>query len=125
MAFDTKKIFDRVKGAANDVAGAVSDLGEKTGNKIDEMKLTARISDLRKEINNIYLEIGKGFCEYEGGTILKTQFAPQLEAVAEREKMIKDLEGQISVIRGGKTCSGCGQRCSESDSFWPNCGKEL
>ena len=34
MAFDTKKIFDRVKGAANDVAGAVSDLGEKTGNKI-------------------------------------------------------------------------------------------
>ena len=31
MAFDTKKIFDRVKGAANDVAGAVSDLGEKTG----------------------------------------------------------------------------------------------
>ena len=59
MAFDTKKIFDRVKGAANDVAGAVSDLGEKTGNKIDEMKLTARISDLRKEINNIYLELVK------------------------------------------------------------------
>ena len=51
MAFDTKKIFDRVKGAANDVAGAVSDLGEKTGNKIDEMKLTAPICAKRLTIS--------------------------------------------------------------------------
>lgn len=125
MAFDSKKIINKVKGAANDVAGAVSDLGEKTGNKIDEMKIAARISDLKKEINNIYTEIGKAFCEYDGGTILKSQFAPQLEAVAEREDMIKDLESQIAIMKGGKTCPECGQKCDDDDVFCSKCGKAL
>lgn len=125
MAFDSKKIIEKVKGAASDVAGAVSDLGEKTGNKIDEMKLSSRVSDLKKEITNIHAEIGKAFCEYEGGTVLKSQFTPQLEAIEERNRMIRDLETQIASIRGKRTCPVCGQNCSEEDKFCHKCGKEL
>lgn len=98
---------------------------EKTSKLSGELKLKAKISDLRNKIEDIQFEMGKMvYAEFQAGT--KGENSEELKAKCEEivalENDIKKAEEDILALKDIKKCVSCGAEISADMEFCSKCG---
>lgn len=98
---------------------------EKTTKLSGELKLKAKITELRNKIEDIQFEMGKMvYAEFQAGT--KGQNDEEIKAKCEEivnlENDIKKAEEEILSLKDIKKCVSCGAELSKEVEFCSKCG---
>ncbi len=113
----TQKFTEKVKKIGKDTAEEVQKL-----NKIRQ--LNGKVSDAKKQIENIYSEIGKKFYELHKDYIPEG-FEELIQTINERQNEIEQLKEQLREVKGVVLCPGCNMEVSGDERFCPNCGSKM
>lgn len=113
--FDTLSKVISEKG--QNVVNKTKDLGEIT-------KLTAKISELERKMDQTYKTIGKLYVERMGDNPDEA-FKEMVASVKDKKKRIAGYREDIRVLRGVQKCNGCGAEVDLNASFCPKCGAKV
>lgn len=90
----------------------------------DVAKLNSNISDEERRINANFTEIGKMYFESHKDDF-DEMFADQFTSIKECQEKIKDLQRQITAIKGVVKCPNCGAEVAKDSAFCPSCGTAI
>lgn len=112
----------------NDVKEKISKTSQSTVQKAKELsetaKLNAAITDMEKQIAELYQEIGgKVYRYYRNDPISKIH--EQIHQVTVLYKNIEDYKKQIENLSAIKMCKKCGTQVDKAMRFCYNCGNEF
>ncbi len=113
----TQKFTQKVKQLSKDTAEEVQKL-----NKIRQ--LNGKINDAKKQIENIYSEIGKKFYELRKDDIPEG-FEEFIQTINDKTVEIEQLKEQVRETKGVVLCPGCNTEVSSDERFCPNCGSKM
>ncbi len=104
----------------------VSDAGTKAKSTVEVNRLKMKNSSKRKEIDQVYMKIGKlVYLSIRGsGLGYNELIKPLVEEVVNLETEIKVNLQQIKTLSDQRDCS-CGRIVSFETRFCPNCGNEF
>ena len=112
-------------GFFDDLGKKVTDAGQKTMQKAQEMSEVARINSLisqnESKINNVYYQIGKLFVSIYGNDC-REEFAGMVATVAELEQQNATYKKQIQEVKGIQHCEKCGAEVAMGVAFCSSCG---
>lgn len=113
----TQKFTKKVKQLSKDTAEEVQRL-----NKVRQ--LNGKVNDAKKQIENIYSQIGKQFYE------LYKDSAPEgfeefIRTINDKTVEIGQLMEQVREAKGVVLCPSCNTEVSGDERFCPNCGSRL
>lgn len=87
-------------------------------------KLSAKVSDEEKQINNLYLQIGKSYfeanCENPSAT-----YADLMISIKDAQARIAQYKEQINSIKGVRKCPSCGAEVANGSAFCNACGTKM
>lgn len=83
------------------ISDAASELGKRTEDTLEIQRIKSEIRSLNRGNDRDYLDIGKAvYDSYQKGEVIDADMAALCEAIEKRLEKAKDLEGEISRIRG-------------------------
>ena len=100
------------------------EMADKAKNFTDIASLRGQIVSYENTILRYYREIGRAYYTAHKNDLTK-EFPEQMDAIANAEKMIKELENRISELRGTQKCSACGNEVPDDSVFCPKCGSKM
>ena len=93
--------------------------------KLNEIRqLNSRISDEKKKLNNVYMEMGKKLYEMYKDAPLEG-FEEEMRTIEEKYSMIDLLQDQIRGVKGVVLCSCCNTEVAATERFCSNCGTRM
>lgn len=111
-----------------EISKKVRKLGKDTVEEVQRMnevrQLNGKVSDAKKQINKLYMEIGKKLYEqyreapFEG-------FESEIRSINEKNDQIEQLREQIRVVKGVVLCPCCNMEVPENERFCSNCGNKM
>lgn len=97
------------------------DVWKKTTDAVGTIGKSAEAANKKRELNGIYADIGKRFCEKHPAQATD-EFADLTAQAIELEAQIAQLEAQILAQRGVKKCAECGAEIPLAAPFCSACG---
>ncbi len=113
----TQKFTSKVKQLGKDTAEEVQKL-----NKIRQ--LNGKANDAKKQIENIYSEIGKKFYELHKDSVPEG-FEEFVQTISDKLVEIEQLKEQVREVKGVVLCPSCNTEVSADERFCPNCGGKM
>lgn len=113
----TQKFTSKVKQLGKDTAEEVQKL-----NKIRQ--LNGKANDAKKQIENIYSEIGKKFYELHKDSVPEG-FEELVQTISDKLVEIEQLKEQVREVKGVVLCPSCNTEVSTDERFCPNCGGKM
>ncbi len=106
----------------------VKQFGKDTVEEVQKMnevrQLNNKVSDTKKQINNLYTEIGKKLYEqYKEAPF--SGFETEIETINEKSDLIEELKEQIRKVKGVVLCPCCNMEVGEKERFCSNCGNKM
>lgn len=106
----------------------VKRFGKDTVEEVQKMneirQLNGKVSDAKKQINNLYLEMGKKlYDQYKEAPL--GGFESEMQTVSEKHELIEELKEQIRVVKGVVLCPCCNMEVNENERFCSNCGNKM
>lgn len=125
--------LEKMNQAANDLGKKTQDFASETKMKADNAiqisKLNGKINDLKRENENLKVQIGNTYFEMvsSGDTTKQEKIDALVSKIQENLAEINNLNSQIGEIKikengGGKLCPKCGAVITESAKFCTKCG---
>jgi len=115
--------FDSIINKITDTAGVVAQKVEST---VDLTKQKYNIAKKNKELDLLYLDLGKLFYTNKEDLAGSSEEILSLcNAISEKKAEISELEGKIKEGENKKTCPECKKTVGEGDEFCSHCGKKL
>ena len=105
--------INKMKKAGEALADKAKDLG-------DAAALTMEKAQLKSEIENLYIEIGKKIVEEND-----ERFTDVIAQIATKQKRIKVIEQEVDEFKGKIKCPRCGKMIDDESHFCPECGQEI
>ncbi len=99
------------------VVNKTRDIGEIT-------KLTARVSELERKMDQIYKTIGKLYVEHYGDDP-DEMFKNAVASIKDKQRRIAGYKEDIRVLRGIRKCTVCGAEVEAGSSFCSKCGAKV
>ena len=99
------------------VVNKTKDIGEIT-------KLTARVSELERKMEQTYKTIGKLYVEHYGDSP-DEMFQIAVASIKDKQKKIAGYKEDIRILRGIRKCSACGADVESGSSFCSKCGAKV
>ena len=97
---------------------------QKTKEFSDITKINSQVSDLEKQLNVKYMELGRMyFADHEKDADAK--YATAIGDIRAAEDKIVDLRHQIIMIKGVVSCPACGAENPNGATFCVACGKAI
>ncbi len=107
-------LFDRV-------GKTVSDVGQRTREGADIVRLNNKISENEKQMDQVYTRIGKLYFDLHGEDP-EEAFVPDLTAVLELKAQNDEFNDQIQNLKGFVKCPTCGEYVANTEKICPHCG---
>ena len=114
-------ILDDIKDTLTKTTKSAVNKGKKF---TDVTKLKSQKNSAKKELNEIYLELGKAYYEKFKDAPAEED-AEKFEKIIAAEEKIADLEAQIRAIKGITICPSCGEENAAGKKFCGGCGSPL
>lgn len=112
----------------NDLKKTISGTSQNVVNKTKDLteisKLNSKISDLKKNNDQLYLTLGKLYMEKFGETPHEA-FKGAVSSIQENNKQIVEYQEQIKNLKGIRTCPSCGAEIPNGSQFCPKCGTRV
>lgn len=113
-----------------DIRGTLSKLASsitKTSTDvIKTTKLNVSLVSEEDKLKSLYMEIGKKVHEiYAYGGSLGKFFDEKYAEILKQESVIDEIKSQINIVKGSRTCPGCGKTVDKNAGFCPKCGYKL
>lgn len=105
--------LNKMKKAGEALADKAKDLTDTTGLKFEK-------AQLKGDIEDIYVAIGKKVVEAND-----ERFATEIAQIKEKEARMAQIDEEIGDIQGKVKCPECGTMVLEDDRFCPKCGHEM
>ena len=87
-------------------------------------KINAMLDEERRNIEALYIEIGKAYFDAHS-TDIDCEFADKILAINEAKQKIEDGERQKQALRKVQRCENCGAEMSDTLSFCTVCGNKF
>ncbi len=91
----------------------------------EEEQLNVQIEQLRKEISDLYTDIGQEYYESGGNEPVSDHMSSCFDDIRAREEKIQDCKNEIRTIKGITTCEHCGADIFVTDTFCGTCGARI
>ncbi|HIR76136.1 MAG TPA: hypothetical protein IAB97_04405 [Candidatus Choladousia intestinipullorum] len=93
--------------------------------KMNEVRqLNGKINDAKKQITNLYTEIGKKLYEQYKESAL-TGFESEIQTINEKYFQIEELKDQIRGVKGVVLCPCCNMEVGAAERYCSNCGSKM
>ena len=99
---------------------------EKASNISEELKIKGKVNELKQNIEELYLNIGKTvYTELKDGkTVAEEEILEKCEQISKANDEISKLKDKLLSLKKAKTCPSCGAKLDFDDLFCSQCGKE-
>ena len=89
-----------------------------------ELKLKAKISDLKDKIEKAYKEIGRTVYNEvkDGRDVSKEEITEKCDEISKYKNEIEKIESEILTLKKVIKCSSCGEDLDLGDAFCYKCG---
>lgn len=87
-------------------------------------KINGIISDEEKQINNLYLQIGKSYFEANKDNPT-AEYGELMTGIKDALVRVDKYKEQIRIVKGVRTCSNCGAEVANNAVFCNSCGTQL
>ncbi len=87
-------------------------------------KLNSRISDEEKQINNLYIQIGKNYFEANKDND-SAEYKELMVGITDAQARIAQYQEQIRVVKGIRNCPNCGAEVPNNSAFCNSCGAKM
>lgn len=93
--------------------------------KLNELRvLNGQISDANKQINELYLEIGKRiFEQYKEAPL--DGFETEIQSIIDKQGLIEELKEKKRGVKQVVLCPCCNMEVPEGEKFCSNCGNKM
>ena len=105
--------LNKMKKAGEALADKARDLGDVAG-------LAMEKSQLKSEIEDLYIEIGKKIVEEKD-----ERFVDQIAQIEAKHERIKAIEEEVDEYKGKVKCPKCGKMIDDDARFCPECGQVI
>ena len=119
------EFFDKLGKKASEAYKFTAD---KTGKLAKETKLKFRMSELKSQIEDLYVEIGKKVYEKhirEQDICIKKDLEEQCTKIDVLAQEIESLQNETLELRDKMQCPKCYKEIDKNDNYCKNCGKKL
>lgn len=111
-----------------EISKKVKKIGKDTVEEVQRMneirQLNGKVNDAKKQINNLYIEMGKKLYEqYKEAPF--AGFETEIQTINEKNDLIEQLKEQIRVVKGVVLCPCCNMEVAENERFCSNCGNKM
>ena len=111
------------EGAVKKVADALHAAARKSGEILENTKISYNISTEKDKIVKLQSKIGEKFYKiYKNGGSVPESILEDMEAIDAIEETIRALEKTIADTKPYKYCSDCGAKLDLSDIYCAKCG---
>lgn len=110
-------ISEKVKKISKDTMAEVQKLNEVR-------KLHNKINDTKKQINEVYIEMGKKLYDQYKDSAL-TGYETELQTITQKLEMIDELKVQMRDVKGVVLCPCCNMEVALGEKFCSNCGNKM
>lgn len=99
---------------------------EKATSISEELKIKGKINDLKQDVEELYLNIGKKvYTELKDGkTVAEEEILEKCEQISKANDEISKLKDKLLSIKKVKNCPSCGAKLEFDDLYCSKCGKE-
>ena len=115
-------MFEKFVETLNHTGKAVS---EKTKQGTDIVKANLKITTEERELNDLFLEIGKLYYKNNSENPCCDQMKELFEKVSEKEAAVEELKSKIRALKGVTVCQNCGAEVDEENAFCGKCGAKI
>lgn len=115
MKFDFEKIKKGFKTTA-------SKAKKVSSNAIETAKCKYKVADLKSDINDKYIEIGKYICKNHDDYQNDEFLSDLVKEIDRLKESVNDLNDTIDNMLNKKTCPKCSMRLDSDFDFCPKCG---
>ena len=112
-----EEISEKVKKISKDTVAEVQKLNEVR-------KLHGKISDAKKQINEVYIEMGKKLYDQYKDSAL-TGYETEIQTITQKLEMIDELKVQMRDVKGVVLCPCCNMEVALGEKFCSNCGNKM
>lgn len=117
MAFNFSDIKKKVTQAGASAA-------QQTKNLAETAKINSHISDEEKQINSLYVKIGKSYFE-DNKDNESAEYRESVIAIMDAQARIAQYKEQIAAIKGVRNCPNCGAEVANGAAFCNSCGARM
>ena len=117
--------FDKLGKKASEAYKFTAD---KTGKLAKETKLKFKMSELKSQIEDLYVEIGKKVYEKhirEEEICIKKDLEEQCTKIDVLAQEIESLQNETLELKDKKQCPKCYKEVDKDDNYCKNCGEKL
>lgn len=107
-----------LSGLGKIITGAGQDVVEQTGKLAEKARINSKISGVEKQLSAQLIILGKEYYK----EFQKTGAHPSLDAVTILRQELQQLQEELSVVNGVRTCPQCDCQVGASFSFCQHCG---
>lgn len=87
-------------------------------------KINSHISDEEKQINNLFIQIGKNYFEMNKNNASDV-YADIMVSITDAQARIEQYKEQIRKIKGISNCPNCGAEVANGSMFCNSCGAKM
>lgn len=119
------EFFDKLGKKASEAYKFTAD---KTGKLAKETKLKFKMSELKSQIEDLYVEIGKKVYEKhirEQDICIKKDLEEQCTKIDVLAQEIESLQNETLELRDKMQCPKCYKEIDKNDNYCKNCGEKL
>lgn len=99
------------------------DVSKKSGQLVDNTRLSARIATEESKLKDLYTELGERvYKDYQAGIQFDGEFNEFFSDINLIIKGIVDLKDEQADVKGAKNCLNCGAEIKQEAKFCINCG---
>lgn len=110
--------FDKFADKVNDLGNKVA---QKTSTSTENIRLSSSIKDEERQINDLYITIGKKYRELFGANPAP-EFAEFIADIEKREVLVNEYRKKIQQNKGKTNCESCGNEIEAAAPFCAKCG---
>lgn len=100
------------------------DVVQKTKDTAGVVKLNGMISDEKKRVNDLYIQIGKKYFEMYSDSC-DQEFEPLVAEIKDAQAKIDDYSEQVRQLKGIAACPNCGAEVPTGTAFCSKCGAKM
>lgn len=101
-------------------------IAKNSGDFVKNTKLNLDLANEEEKLKLLYIEIGKKVHEiYAYGGSLGEYFDERYRQVIEAQSTINSIKEKLEVLKGVKTCAGCGRQIDKKHIYCPHCGASM
>ncbi len=100
---------------------------DKTGKIAKETKIKIKMNELKSEVNELYVEIGKKVYEKhvrEENISIKNDLEAECTKIDVLSDEIEELLQECLELKDKKQCQNCYKQIEKQDNYCPNCGQK-